>query len=80
VALSVAHGCLRPHGALVLNVISALEGPDAEPLRETIGALSASFAHAVVLSEGRLEADMADNRCVVASDEKICLRGQVSLF
>lgn len=79
-AFSLAHGCLRPQGVLVLNVISALEGPDAGPLDQTNAALSQSFAHAVVLSEGRLEADMADNRCVVASDEKICLRGQVSLF
>ena len=80
VAFSYAHGCLRPRGVLVLNVISALEGADAGPIRQAISALSQSFGHAVVLSEGKLEADAADNRCVVASDEKICLEGQISLF
>lgn len=67
-AARLLHACLAPGGLYLTNVISALEGEEAEPLFALTQTLAESFAHIGVLPCGRTDEDEADNVVVVATD------------
>lgn len=62
-------GCLRPGGVLVANVVAAVQGPGAGPLRSYMRTLGEVFAHvwAVPLGQGE-ELLEPDNVVVLATD------------
>ena len=59
---------LAPEGIYLVNVVSALEGPDAEPLYDTIDALSRSFRYIWIYPCSPETPGARDNIMVMASD------------
>ncbi len=62
------HERLTPGGVYLSNVVSSLEGPQAQALYEAIDALSGAFAHVWVYPCSANEPDHVDNNVVVATD------------
>ncbi len=54
--------------AALTNVVSALEGPRSQPVRDVVAALEGHFAHVRVLPCGADEPTLPDNNVVVAFD------------
>lgn len=59
---------LRPQGIYLVNVVSALQGPEALPLYEQAGALSRAFTHLWVYPLGADRPTLCDNNVLVASN------------
>ena len=79
-ALHVVRGCLTSTGVYLTNVITALEGEYAGPLKEIVGALSGEFDHVYALTCDRCEHDELDNVVVMASVCDCELPGALRLY
>lgn len=79
-AVELVHACVAPRGMYLTNVITALEGDDAEPLRDLVGLLSEWFLHVCALSCDRCDPLEADNVVVVAGNEDLALRHGIPLY
>ena len=67
-ALALIASHLRPGGIYVTNVVSPLEGPGSEVLRQTVSACEQEFSWVTVVSCTTGDPGSIDNRLVVASD------------
>ena len=67
-AARTIHERLAPGGVYLTNVVSALEGPRSQPVRDVVAALEGHFAHVRVLPCGADEPTLPDNNVVVAFD------------
>lgn len=65
------HDALAPGGLYLANVVSALRGSRARPLRSVVAALGECFAHVHVLPLGADEPWTRDNNIVIASDHEL---------
>lgn len=72
--------CLTQHGMYLTNTITALEGPDAEPLTHLVALLSAEFDHISALTCDRCDPDEKDNIIVVASNTDPELKEAIRLY
>ena len=59
---------LADDGIYVANVVSALKGRRAKPLKQVVGALGRVFAHVEVIALGLDEPRSSDNNVVIAWD------------
>lgn len=79
-AAQLVRACLNPGGLYLANIISAIEGEDAEPLMELVVLLSAEFSHVMVLPSDRCDADEEDNVLVVATNGPASIPGTLPFF
>ncbi len=79
-AIDLVDTCLVPGGLYLTNVITALEGEEAQPLERLVMLLSERFGHICALSCDRTEPDERDNVVVVASDRDPNLRDALRLY
>ncbi len=79
-AAELIHTCLLPQGRYLTNIITALEGDDADPLQDLVRLLSERFLHICALSCDRRNPFEADNVVVVASNEDMDLHHSIPLY
>ena len=79
-AADLLHACLRPQGLYLSNVITAMEGPDADVLTWQVGILSESFDHVLAIPSERVRPSQMDNVLVIATDDPSPIEGALRLF
>ena len=79
-ALQTICRCLTKDGLYLTNVISALEGSEAQPIIELTESLSCVFSHVYALPCDRAEPNERDNVVVVASKRPAHIRNAITLF
>lgn len=72
--------CLAPDGLYLTNVITALEGEQAQPLIDLTEVLSEQFAHVVAVPCNRVASDELDNVVVVASNRELDLPDALHVY
>jgi spermidine synthase len=79
-ALRDAHRLLGDEGVLAANVVAALEGDEADPLRRLVDALGSEFGQVGVVRVGDDDPAIPDNLIVLASASDLSVPGMVRLY
>ena len=79
-ALEIVADCLSPEGLYMINVVSALEGSESEPLMILVNALTTVFAYVGILPCGRTEPNQIDNVVVIGSQNNPHISDAITIF
>ncbi len=79
-ALATIRGCLEENGLYLVNMITALEGDDADALHRLVANLSCAFAFVCALPCYREPVNQPDNVIVVASSHPVGIEGSLVLY